>query len=74
MTVTDRGNVATGDHTSEDAERRLANAAPDMLKALHEAAGAIWELHDWRDEASYEADPSMKAIRAAIAKATGQSQ
>lgn len=53
--------------------RSRVNAHDDLVKACQEALGAIWELRDWRSATAYEADPSVKKIRSALAQAEGRS-
>jgi len=55
-----------------DAARDLADAAPELLRALIDAEELIALLHNnsW-DRVDITHDPRPLAIRAAIAKATG---
>ena len=57
----------------------LIAAAPDLLKALHKAAGALYEVHgqdigcpDCPDAADDGECPAMLEVQAAIAKAEGR--
>ncbi|MER9176197.1 hypothetical protein NKH72_21710 [Mesorhizobium sp. M0955] len=63
-----------GDANEEEAEP-AAPPAPtsavdgEIVKALQECIGAMWELFPWPSRKLFEADPSVKVARTALSKA-----
>lgn len=61
------GNAAL----DNEANARLIAAAPDMLEALRDALGTLYEMWPINLVSQFNDDPGVVKIRAAIARATG---
>ena len=55
------------------ANRRLVEAAPELLKELEEAVKVIRVFHGRGGWEEYQSSPEMQRINAALAKARGES-